>query len=299
MGRWRTRAEQRHAPLPRKPGDLPRSGDAWCVARRSRVRRRPADCSEAFASGARLRSRPCVRVRVRARPARRRARGRTRCGRDPAGASTSIAEPAPADRDPERSPALDEVVVIGRRPRGQVARDPTASATVIEAKRFAGEAKGVAELVATAPGVAVSDYGGLGQLATVSIRGATSTACSCSSTASRSTVRPAAAWTSPPSRAPGSTGSRSSAEPRGRVRRGRAWRRRERRHPRARRRPCVGRGDRAAPSDTFAGAADAGAGVARAVLLVAGSGEAAADVSPTSRRAAGAGRGARSPSTRA
>jgi iron complex outermembrane receptor protein len=54
-----------------------------------------------------------------------------------------------------------------------VARDPTASATVIEADRFAGEAKGVAELVATAPGVAVSEYGGLGHISTISIRGAT------------------------------------------------------------------------------------------------------------------------------
>jgi vitamin B12 transporter len=65
---------------------------------------------------------------------------------------------------------LDEIVV--RFPRAEADEDPTASATVVEADRYAGEAKGVAELVATAPGVAVNDYGGLGQLATASIRGA-------------------------------------------------------------------------------------------------------------------------------
>jgi outer membrane cobalamin receptor len=66
---------------------------------------------------------------------------------------------------------LEEVVV--RLPRAEAAADPTASATVIAADRFEGEAKGVAQLVATAPGVAVQEYGGLGQLATVSIRGST------------------------------------------------------------------------------------------------------------------------------
>lgn len=66
---------------------------------------------------------------------------------------------------------LDEIVV--RLPKSEAGEDPTASATIVEADRFAGEAKGVAELVATAPGVAVNDYGGLGQLATASIRGST------------------------------------------------------------------------------------------------------------------------------
>jgi vitamin B12 transporter len=61
-----------------------------------------------------------------------------------------------------------------RLPRAEAAGDPTASATVVDAARFAGEAKDVAALVATAPGVAINDYGGLGQLATVSIRGSTS-----------------------------------------------------------------------------------------------------------------------------
>ncbi len=85
---------------------------------------------------------------------------------------------APADARPPAAaepalPELPEIVVVGRRPRGEVERDPTASATVIEADRFAGEAKGVAELVATAPGVAVNEYGGLGHLSTISIRGST------------------------------------------------------------------------------------------------------------------------------
>lgn len=66
---------------------------------------------------------------------------------------------------------LDEQVI--RVPRAEAAGDPTAAATVIDASRFAGEAKDVAQLVATSPGVAVNDYGGLGQLTTVSIRGST------------------------------------------------------------------------------------------------------------------------------
>ncbi len=73
---------------------------------------------------------------------------------------------------PEEPVELDEVEVRTR--RAEVSADPTAAATVVEASRFAGEAKGVAELVSTAPGVAVHDYGGLGQLSTVSIRGSTS-----------------------------------------------------------------------------------------------------------------------------
>jgi len=86
--------------------------------------------------------------------------------------------PAPAAPPTSRAPANGappepyESVVVGHRSRGKVARDPTASATVIDADRFQGEAKNVAELVATAPGVAVNEYGGLGHLTTVSIRGA-------------------------------------------------------------------------------------------------------------------------------
>ena len=64
---------------------------------------------------------------------------------------------------------LDEQVI--QLPRAPAPQDPTASATVVEADRFAGELKGVAELAATAPGVAIRSYGGLGQLSTISIRG--------------------------------------------------------------------------------------------------------------------------------
>ena len=51
------------------------------------------------------------------------------------------------------------------------ARAPGAAVTTVDASRFAGESKGVAELVATSPGVAVSEHGGPGQEADVSIRG--------------------------------------------------------------------------------------------------------------------------------
>ncbi len=64
---------------------------------------------------------------------------------------------------------LDEVVIP--LPRAPAPQDPTAAATVVEAERFAGELKGVAELAATAPGVSVRSYGGLGQMSTLSIRG--------------------------------------------------------------------------------------------------------------------------------
>lgn len=70
------------------------------------------------------------------------------------------------------SPSFGEEVVVQGVRRPGAAADPTAAATVIDTGRFAGEAKTVAELIATSPGVAVSQYGGLGQLATVSIRGA-------------------------------------------------------------------------------------------------------------------------------
>jgi outer membrane cobalamin receptor len=81
------------------------------------------------------------------------------------GATGAASTEAPAGK-----PILMEEVLV-RLPRSEASGDPTASATVVDAARFAGEAKDVAALVATAPGVAVSEYGGLGQLATVSIRG--------------------------------------------------------------------------------------------------------------------------------
>ncbi len=90
------------------------------------------------------------------------------------GPAVRAAEPEPrAAAEGEAPLAPEEIVVVGRRPRAQAPGDPTASATVIEGDRYAGEAKGVAELVATAPGVAIREYGGLGQLATASIRGST------------------------------------------------------------------------------------------------------------------------------
>ncbi len=94
--------------------------------------------------------------------------------------------PAPAEatrapRDPEpASPAqgaglpeaVEELVVQGvRRPGSGAALAPGASVTVVDAGRYAGEAKGAAELLATAPGVAVTQHGGAGQAASVSIRG--------------------------------------------------------------------------------------------------------------------------------
>jgi len=75
--------------------------------------------------------------------------------------------------EPEEPSVRAEEVVV-HLPRAEASADPTASATIVDATRFAGEAKGVAELVSTAPGVAVEEYGGLGHLSTVSIRGATS-----------------------------------------------------------------------------------------------------------------------------
>jgi iron complex outermembrane receptor protein len=55
---------------------------------------------------------------------------------------------------------------------GTRATDATGAVTVVDARRFAGEARAVAELLATSPGVSVREQGGPGQLATVSIRGA-------------------------------------------------------------------------------------------------------------------------------
>jgi iron complex outermembrane receptor protein len=87
-----------------------------------------------------------------------------------AGLTCAFAARAGDDTRAEPSVQAEEVVVP--LPRAEAPGDPTAAATIVDATRFAGEAKGVAELVATAPGVAVNDYGGLGHLSTVSIRGA-------------------------------------------------------------------------------------------------------------------------------
>ena len=78
---------------------------------------------------------------------------------------------APEPDEPEGSVDLDEIVVRVARP-APAGSAPGASITVVDAAQYAGEAKSVGEMLATSPGVAVREYGGLGQLATVSIRGA-------------------------------------------------------------------------------------------------------------------------------
>ena len=79
-------------------------------------------------------------------------------------ASAPVEEPAPPVELPEQ--------VVHLPPPGPT--DASSSATVVDAGRFEGEARAVAEIVASSPGVSVRDQGGLGQLATVSIRGASS-----------------------------------------------------------------------------------------------------------------------------
>ena len=73
----------------------------------------------------------------------------------------------------EREPIRLEEAVISLPGRSAV-QDPTASATVVEAQRYGGELKGVAELAGTAPGVTIRSDGGMGQLSTISIRGSSS-----------------------------------------------------------------------------------------------------------------------------
>ncbi|WP_242359813.1 TonB-dependent siderophore receptor [Anaeromyxobacter sp. SG17] len=82
-------------------------------------------------------------------------------------ADGTVPDAPPSESEPPVR--LPEVEV--RVPRAEVEKDPTASATVVSASRFEGEAKDVAQLLATAPGVSVTRYGTLGQLATVSVRG--------------------------------------------------------------------------------------------------------------------------------
>ena len=63
------------------------------------------------------------------------------------------------------------VEIVAERPDGSV-RAPAAQTTTVEASRFAGEARSVAELLQTAPGVSIRSLGP-GQQATFSLRGAT------------------------------------------------------------------------------------------------------------------------------
>jgi iron complex outermembrane receptor protein len=66
---------------------------------------------------------------------------------------------------------LPPVEIVAEKPASQ--RAPAAESTVVETKQFAGEVRSVAELLGTAPGVTLHTLGGPGQLATVSLRGAT------------------------------------------------------------------------------------------------------------------------------
>jgi iron complex outermembrane receptor protein len=79
--------------------------------------------------------------------------------------------PPPAEDD-AALPSIGEAVVRGgSRPQSSAALAPGAAVTVVDAQRYAGEAKGAADLLATSPGVSVSEHGGIGSYATVSIRG--------------------------------------------------------------------------------------------------------------------------------
>jgi len=76
----------------------------------------------------------------------------------------------PAGDGPART-ELPEVEIVAERPEGSL-RAPASETTVVEANRFAGEARSVAELLSTSPGVSVHALGGPGQAATLSLRGA-------------------------------------------------------------------------------------------------------------------------------
>lgn len=89
------------------------------------------------------------------------------------GAAAQLAAPATGGPQPP-APEVELPEVVVQLPRTRPAEDPTAASSLVSADAFAGEAKGAAEMVATAPGVAVHEQGGPGQIATVSVRGSTS-----------------------------------------------------------------------------------------------------------------------------
>jgi vitamin B12 transporter len=60
---------------------------------------------------------------------------------------------------------------------GEAERTPAAAVTVIDVEAQASEGRSTAALIARAPGVVVRDYGGPGQLATLSLRGASAQQC--------------------------------------------------------------------------------------------------------------------------
>jgi iron complex outermembrane receptor protein len=92
----------------------------------------------------------------------------------PTAAATATATAADPDAPSTEIPPVELPSQVVRLAPAEATKDPTAAVTVIPVDRFAGEAKSVAALVATSPGVAVQQYGGLGQLSTVSIRGSAS-----------------------------------------------------------------------------------------------------------------------------
>jgi len=85
----------------------------------------------------------------------------------------SAAGSPPAEATPPRAeePPVELPEVVVRVPAATPGATPSAAATTVPADRYAGEAKGVAELLAASPGVEVTRYGTRGQLATVQIRG--------------------------------------------------------------------------------------------------------------------------------
>jgi vitamin B12 transporter len=70
----------------------------------------------------------------------------------------------------EKGKTLQEVVVEGT-PEEPPLDYPSAFSTVIDLKEFQGEYNTAAEILSFSPGVVVRDYGGFGQLKTISIRG--------------------------------------------------------------------------------------------------------------------------------
>ncbi len=108
-------------PPPREPGDLPPSSREWFAAQRSRVRRRRVESMASLVF-----TRPFLAVVATLALAR-----------------AAVAEDVPAPR-PGPAPEPEGEVVIRGAPRVQAAAAaaPGAAVTVVDAARFAGEAKG-------------------------------------------------------------------------------------------------------------------------------------------------------------
>jgi outer membrane cobalamin receptor len=87
-------------------------------------------------------------------------------------ALAALAVSLPARAAPATEPDLGETIVVAA-PRASTAPGPGpgAAVSVVDATSFAGEAKDVAALVSAVPGVRAEDHGGLGQYASVTIRG--------------------------------------------------------------------------------------------------------------------------------